>query len=242
MNSAMVTEMSAPKKRLTKDQKQKVVDRYISGETGTAIAGDLGLSVQAIYALLRRRNVHVRSSAEAWVPRSLPILHCEECGTEIPNRKDRQTSLCLACTRKRRCATCGQLLGVDESKHTCNGIDLRGERYCTICSKELKSTGYERWHPICITCQWKQNKARERDARAELRQAYGGKCQRCGYDRCQEALHFHHLDSSEKRKFRSSGGTSVRELRQHPERFELLCANCHTEVHSLERLQNDPKE
>lgn len=61
---------------------------------------------------------------------------------------------------------------------------------------------------------------------------WGGACQRCGYNKCQRALQFHHKDSSEKAKWsKDRGNVSIDEVRAHPERFELLCANCHFELH-----------
>ncbi len=74
--------------------------------------------------------------------------------------------------------------------------------------------------------------------RKELRQkaiAYkGGKCQRCGYDRCIEALEFHHLDYSRKEFGISSKGytRSWREIREELEKCMLFCANCHREIHA----------
>jgi hypothetical protein len=64
---------------------------------------------------------------------------------------------------------------------------------------------------------------------------FGGKCQRCGYDRCMRALQFHHTDDSEKKEWNEKngryGGASAAEIKAHPERFVLLCANCHFEEH-----------
>lgn len=61
---------------------------------------------------------------------------------------------------------------------------------------------------------------------------FGGKCQRCGYDRCMRALQFHHTDDSEKAEWsKKSGRASQDEVAAHPERFLLLCANCHFEEH-----------
>lgn len=67
--------------------------------------------------------------------------------------------------------------------------------------------------------------------RATLRERWGNKCSRCGYDRCHRALQFHHIDSSEKRAYKSRGRASSVEIAEHPERFTLLCANCHFEEH-----------
>jgi len=68
--------------------------------------------------------------------------------------------------------------------------------------------------------------------RAALVAAFGGACQRCGYARCARALHFHHTDSTEKAEWSNgSGKASNAEIAAHPDRFLLLCANCHIEEH-----------
>lgn len=73
--------------------------------------------------------------------------------------------------------------------------------------------------------------------REELLDLFDHKCRICGYDRCDDALHFHHIDRSEKSRY-SSGKTYAAqgEVRNHPERFELLCANCHAETHHDEHM------
>lgn len=64
---------------------------------------------------------------------------------------------------------------------------------------------------------------------------FGGKCQECGYNRCLSALHFHHVDSSEKELWSElsgrKGAACYEEINHYPERFKLLCANCHIEDH-----------
>ncbi|MDH5667421.1 MAG: HNH endonuclease [Nitrospira sp.] len=62
----------------------------------------------------------------------------------------------------------------------------------------------------------------------------GGRCQKCGYDRCMEALEFHHLTSSRKDFGISSKGytRSWEKIREELDKCLLLCANCHREVHS----------
>jgi 5-methylcytosine-specific restriction endonuclease McrA len=66
----------------------------------------------------------------------------------------------------------------------------------------------------------------------------GGKCSRCGYDRCAEALKIHHLDSSEKDFGISSKGytRSWKKIRMELDKCEILCANCHREVHAKLQL------
>lgn len=58
-------------------------------------------------------------------------------------------------------------------------------------------------------------------------ESFGGKCQRCGYSKCQRALQFHHTNGREGK----GGRVDIREVEEFPERFEMLCANCHIEEH-----------
>jgi len=63
---------------------------------------------------------------------------------------------------------------------------------------------------------------------------FNGSCNVCGYDRCNEALEFHHLDPSKK-------DFSFGAIRANPKNFSsiidelrkciMVCANCHREIH-----------
>lgn len=60
----------------------------------------------------------------------------------------------------------------------------------------------------------------------------GGKCQICGYNRCINALEFHHLNPKEK-DFTISGGTkSFDSLKPEVDKCILVCSNCHREIHA----------
>lgn len=61
----------------------------------------------------------------------------------------------------------------------------------------------------------------------------GGKCCICGYDKCLDALHFHHLDK-ETKEFKPSYlfNCSVKKIQNELEKCILVCANCHSELHS----------
>lgn len=60
----------------------------------------------------------------------------------------------------------------------------------------------------------------------------GGKCFVCGYDRCIDALEFHHLDPTQKEFALSKKGLTHSFARHKAEadKCVLLCANCHREV------------
>jgi hypothetical protein len=60
----------------------------------------------------------------------------------------------------------------------------------------------------------------------------GGKCILCGYDRCNAALEFHHLDKTAKSFGLSRKGIirSWQSIRKELDKCVLICANCHREV------------
>ena len=62
----------------------------------------------------------------------------------------------------------------------------------------------------------------------------GGACQHCGYNRCIEALEFHHLDETTKSFPIGSRMASYTwdRLREELDKCIMLCANCHRELHS----------
>ena len=66
----------------------------------------------------------------------------------------------------------------------------------------------------------------------ELVDYKGGKCIHCGYNRCINNLLFHHRDPSEK-EFQISGSTySIERLKKEVDKCDLVCCNCHGEVHA----------
>ena len=61
----------------------------------------------------------------------------------------------------------------------------------------------------------------------------GGSCQKCGYNKCNSALEFHHLDPSTK-LFGFSASEIVKsdiKLKKEADKCIMLCANCHREEH-----------
>jgi hypothetical protein len=62
----------------------------------------------------------------------------------------------------------------------------------------------------------------------------GACCQVCGYDRCIEALEFHHLDPTQKDFGISHKGytRSWERVKEEVDKCIMLCANCHREAHA----------
>lgn len=66
----------------------------------------------------------------------------------------------------------------------------------------------------------------------------GGKCERCGYNKCLSALEFHHIDPNEKDfSISTSDRTSFDFLKPELDKCMLLCSNCHREIH--EEIKNN---
>ena len=60
----------------------------------------------------------------------------------------------------------------------------------------------------------------------------GGKCEKCGYDKCAAAMDFHHKDPSKKEFTIGTKNIGFKRLSEEIKKCILLCANCHRELHS----------
>lgn len=76
---------------------------------------------------------------------------------------------------------------------------------------------------------------RKKEALVEYK---GGKCQICGYNRCIQALDFHHLNPAEKDFRLSSSSKSLDELKKEADKCILVCSNCHREIHAGLKILN----
>lgn len=131
---------------------------------------------------------------------------------------------------------------------TCGcGCELEGvtntgkKKICEICGKEFitSNRGYTR--KFCYDCSPKiddscthanQITIKRRAIKEMLIQYKGGKCERCGYNKCNRALEFHHLDPNEKDFGVSQNITrNIEDLKAEVDKCILLCSNCHAEIH-----------
>ena len=103
---------------------------------------------------------------------------------------------------------------------------------CKVCQREYKNTYYSRNKASHIV---RNNKTRQK--LKEMAVTYkGGKCEKCGYNKCIAALDFHHLNPLEKDfSIGNKGYTrSWENIKKEIEKCILVCANCHREIHSNE--------
>lgn len=156
---------------------------------------------------------------------------CRTCGRVFPNRviiDDRRRMLC----NRKHCLECSPF-GRHNTRASLEA--LRGtaaERVCAGCGRRFlpnRSQGHHGYK--CNTCV--VHKHREA-VKAKAIAYKGGKCILCGYSKCSAALHFHHVDGSEK-DF-SIGGNHTRawaKVQAELDKCILVCANCHAELHSV---------
>lgn len=69
-------------------------------------------------------------------------------------------------------------------------------------------------------------------AKVKLVEYKGGKCEKCGYNKCIDALEFHHLDPNEKDFSIAGKSWSLERLKREADKCILVCSNCHKEIHS----------
>ncbi len=110
-----------------------------------------------------------------------------------------------------------------------------GERELTLeCSLHGRTTFLRRSRGgyRCAKCRADAVSRRRRRVKQILIEEAGGSCRLCGYDRCVAALHFHHVDPTEKRFSLSHRGVarSLERARAEARKCVLLCSNCHAEV------------
>lgn len=61
----------------------------------------------------------------------------------------------------------------------------------------------------------------------------GGKCSKCGYNKCIAALEFHHLGGKDFGIAQSGHTRSWSKVKTELDKCVLLCSNCHREEHHL---------
>ena len=103
---------------------------------------------------------------------------------------------------------------------------------CRTCAKTGEDNFYKTTKYQCKTCFNKRCVEAGQERVKQLKLHYGGKCIKCGYSKSLSALQFHHTDPSEKEfSLGNKRGISWEEQIKELNKCELVCANCHAEIH-----------
>lgn len=100
---------------------------------------------------------------------------------------------------------------------------------CNICNTEYKVSKLGKKY--CVKCSYDNVKITRKQIKQQLVDYKGGSCERCNYNKCLEALEFHHINPDEKDFTISKGIKNIESLKVEVDKCILLCANCHREEH-----------
>ena len=125
-------------------------------------------------------------------------------------------------------------------------IEEYGEfRFCPRCQKQVPTInfysrrGKSNSSVYCKPCTNNQTVERQRKLKVKCVEYKGGKCERCGYNKCIGALEFHHINPKEKdfniSHLKSYAFNEV--VKEELNKCLLLCACCHREEHESINLK-----
>lgn len=138
------------------------------------------------------------------------------------------------------CETTKSLSGNSLRQVTVGGCDnMLGTKAkeCIKCHKQFFTKKQAKTRKYCYDCVPEENYTG-----AEIRKRIkiwaleykGQKCECCGYDRCTEALEFHHVNPEEKDFNLSDRDIKLNwdEIQKELDKCILVCSNCHREIHA----------
>jgi hypothetical protein len=175
---------------------------------------------------------------------------CPKCGCELTYKQKSQ--VIEAEKKNRKCASCAaKRVGLNTKCNQCKMMfyrrpsDMRPLNFCSQTCRGKYFTGKFRGEN---SPSWKggPEKSQERELKQQRKKRIrlktkginylGGKCMKCGYDKCIASLDFHHKDPKEKdNDFLQKCNKTWAIMKEKIKNCMLLCANCHRELHWNER-------
>ena len=160
---------------------------------------------------------------------------CTQCNSffktkQIINGKIRnlcKRKYCLICSPFGRHNT-RPLYTIDKQRISTNPLETQ----CKVCGKIYlykRKTGTTKNR--CSSCMVNNRRFKLKYNAVKNK---GGACMNCGYNKCINALTFHHRNPDEK-DFNIAGSHcySWQRIKQEIEKCDLLCSNCHIEHHAI---------
>lgn len=107
--------------------------------------------------------------------------------------------------------------------------DKTSTEYVQYLNGRNKLTEVERRRRNVVYVQNRRRKIKEMSVEYK-----GGKCEKCGYNKCNRALEFHHLNPTDKKFSISHKGytRSWSKVKKELDKCIMVCANCHAEIHN----------
>mgnify|MGYP003941008969 CR=1 FL=1 len=116
------------------------------------------------------------------------------------------------------------------------------KKQCLVCKKKLRGRQSKYCSRECKNAYLNQSlqsyaaqQERGRSRKIQLIELYGNQCSICGYDKNFAALEFHHTNPVTKSfqlDLRSLSNRRWEAILKEAEKCQLLCSNCHAELHN----------
>ena len=152
---------------------------------------------------------------------------CETCGTQFEAIKSTKKYCCRSCQNK-----AAWIRKKEKEKLLSQGIDP-DVKQCLICGSNFKPKDKNaNQRTCCYNCMPEGHQLSRSEFIDLIRKQRGGKCERCGYDKYQGALEFHHIDPSEKDFTIGDRDFKLKDCVKETKKCILICANCHREIHA----------
>lgn len=176
-------------------------------------------------------------------------MSCLTCGKDTSNPKFCSRS-CAAktnnhiCKRREKEGNCKTCHSQISTKYVyCSECykkyldNIKNYTPCPSCGKDRTPENTRKYKKrlqgYCKECTAKNLNKRSRTLKEKCVQYKGGCCQTCGYNKCNAALDFHHINPDEK-DFNISAALGRKfddEIKNELDKCIILCANCHREEH-----------
>ena len=170
------------------------------------------------------------------------INKCIVCGNEFEAIKSTKKYCSIECQNAMRRQKYA------ERERMPKDISYKGAtKICPICNHTfLPKTSMANQRACCYECMPDGVQLTRGMFLAKIKESRGGKCIKCGYDKCIKALEFHHIDPSKKDFTISNDHFRLQDAVEETKKCILICSNCHKELHdnmwNIEDLENEKKE
>lgn len=169
---------------------------------------------------------------------------CDKCTKQFGNRVKINGKIHML-NRRRFCLDCspfGYKNRRDLTKTIGNFNTVLGHKICSSCAKPKELAEFHQSKSCCKICYAQKYNPSKRQRAADFRRtmkrkciAYkGNACKKCGYDKYDAAMDFHHLNPEHK-DFNISAKittlTNFENIKLELDKCVLLCCRCHREVH-----------
>jgi len=153
----------------------------------------------------------------------MPI--CKLCGRVFPNRIE-INGIVRTINKRKYCLECSPF-----GQHNTRTLHITfNGKFCLFCKSRLSGKQVKYCSRSCKSSHYSTISRTELKKKAV--EYKGGRCERCGYNKCIRALEFHHVDPTLKdptvMRYHS---TKWEKVKVEIDKCILLCANCHREEH-----------